>query len=181
MSEPTIDKPRGQDRAQDVFSRMLREHVAPALRDRGFRGSGQTFELRDARFWAILGFQRSRHSRADELEFTINVAVVAKDTWEELRGRVPKLGKRPAPSDVIHAGALRLDQVAPDAPEAWWLVRPDTDPRQVATGVLATIADHVLPWVHSRVGRGDAPHTLTAALAGTDATDTWSGEDELLV
>jgi hypothetical protein len=39
---------------------FLREHVAPALRSPGLRGSGAVFTLPDERTWAIVGFQPDR-------------------------------------------------------------------------------------------------------------------------
>jgi len=41
--------------AQDVFTRLLRDVVAPELRQ-GLRGSGSAYVLPDAAFWAQVGF-----------------------------------------------------------------------------------------------------------------------------
>lgn len=165
--------------AQDVLAALLRTRVAPALRALDFRGSGQVFELRDEKWWALIGFQRSRYSHAAELEFTVNVVAIRKDQWEARRAE-HRLGRRPTPSDTGHAGALRLDQVDDRVLEPWWTVRVDSDPAAVAAQVLTTIETVVLPWLHARIGRTDAPHTL--AVPGGDrgpapASDAASGAD----
>jgi len=154
--------------AQDVFARMLREHVAPALRTAGLLGSGQTFELRDAGTWAVLGFCKSRYSHAGEVEFTVMVAAVGKDRWEQIRADVtrPRLGRRPAPSDTVYAQALRLDQLPGGPGDAWFTVHPDTDPAVLAAGLLEHVRAAALPWLAERAGRH--PHRDTAA--GQSAT-----------
>lgn len=64
--------------AQQVFSEMLRSVVAPGLRERGFRGSGQSFWLPDDRMWAQVGFQKSVSSTKDAVRFTVNLGVTDK-------------------------------------------------------------------------------------------------------
>src|SRR6266508_1633339 len=62
--------------AQESFKQMLRDHVAPALREMGFRGSGQNFSLRSDSHWALLDFQKSQWSSEDKIAFTVNLPVV---------------------------------------------------------------------------------------------------------
>lgn len=151
--------------AQDVLAALLRTRVAPALRALDFRGSGQVFELRDEKWWALIGFQRSRYSHAAELEFTVNVVAIRKDQWDARRTE-HRLGRRPAPSDTGHAGALRLEQVDERVLEPWWTVRHDSDPDVVAEQVLTVVQAVILPWLHARIGRTGALHTL--AIPGGD-------------
>lgn len=74
---------------------MLRDHVAPALREMGFRGSGQNFSLPSDSHWALLGFQKSQWSSEDKIAFTVNMTVVARDEWVAILAEYPELGERP--------------------------------------------------------------------------------------
>ncbi|WP_084965824.1 DUF4304 domain-containing protein [Thermoactinospora rubra] len=87
----------GVSSAQEAFRVMLRDEIAPALRELGFVGSGQIYRLPDDRHWARLGFQKSAFSMWEQVSFTINLSVVSKELWEQRRsaGRLPA---RPAPS-----------------------------------------------------------------------------------
>ncbi len=69
--------------AQERFTAMLRDEVAPRLRAMGFKGSGQNFALPSESHWSLLGFQRSAFSDKDKVAFTINLTVVGRRNWEE--------------------------------------------------------------------------------------------------
>ncbi len=56
--------------AQDTFASMLREDIAPRLRDLGFKGSGRAFTLADDNFWVTIAFQKSTYSTRDVVRFT---------------------------------------------------------------------------------------------------------------
>jgi hypothetical protein len=75
--------------AQVVFERMLREEVAPALRELGLRGSGQRFRLPSESHWALLAFQKSQWSDADEIRFTVNVMTVSETFGRHSPRRTP--------------------------------------------------------------------------------------------
>jgi hypothetical protein len=58
---------------------MIREHVAPALREMGFKGSGQNYSLPSETHWVSLWFQKSAYSDALRIRFTVHLLVVGKD------------------------------------------------------------------------------------------------------
>lgn len=170
--------------AQELFTRMLREQLAPALRERGLRGSGQTYTLADDRWWLIVGFQRSRYSSSACLEFTVHAVAIDRDVWDGLRQEHPRLGARPAPSDTGLAGARRLDQLDPTVPHVWWSIDTESpsDTTNVVTQVLAAVDQVVLPWLLTRSGRRDTGGTRGAedtAHCPTGPTD--EADEPLLV
>jgi Domain of unknown function (DUF4304) len=72
--------------AQETFRTMMKELVGPGLREMGFKGSGQNFSLPSPDYWALLAFQRSAWSDSTALHFTINVLVVERQLWEQMKG-----------------------------------------------------------------------------------------------
>ncbi len=66
----------------------------------GFKGGGQEFVLPDDQHWALLGIQRSRWSDSKGLEFTIQLTVANRKTWEQLQ----------CPARLLR-GAAELDEV----------------------------------------------------------------------
>jgi len=64
--------------AQDVYKQMLREHVAPALRELGFGGapSRGNFRYETATHAAEVRFQKSRYSSKQEVDFWVNLYAV---------------------------------------------------------------------------------------------------------
>jgi hypothetical protein len=39
--------------AQDDYREMIRDHIAPALREMGFKGSGQNYALPSETHWGV--------------------------------------------------------------------------------------------------------------------------------
>jgi HEAT repeats len=68
--------------AQDAYQRMLGEHVAPALRELGFRGapSRGNFRLETATHAAEVRFQKSRYSSKQEVDFWVLLRAVDINT-----------------------------------------------------------------------------------------------------
>src|SRR5215203_3046681 len=69
--------------AQAVFKTMLRDQVAPRLRELGFEGSRQNFSLPSETHYALLAFQKSDFSDKSAVRFTVNLTVVGREDWEQ--------------------------------------------------------------------------------------------------
>jgi uncharacterized protein DUF4304 len=84
--------------AQDAYKVLMRDYIAPRLRELGFKGSGREFWLSSELFWAGIGFQASAWSDKSAVQFTVNIQVVEKDRWAELVASRPdpKYPERPA-------------------------------------------------------------------------------------
>src|SRR5439155_1336209 len=55
--------------AQEAFTMMVKDEIAPALRELGFKGSGQRFTLPSETHWALLGLQKFTWSDRDRVDF----------------------------------------------------------------------------------------------------------------
>ena len=139
--------------AQELYRVLQRDHLAPALRGLGLRGSGGSWVLPSPTHWAVLGLQASRSSTRHEALFTVNVQVVERDAWDLLRAEQPSLGPRPNPGVMAGPPAWweRIGLLMPGGLDHWWTVRPGDDPAVVAGQVAAAVAEHALPAMRARM------------------------------
>jgi hypothetical protein len=133
--------------AQESFKTMMRDEIAPALRELGFKGSGQRFELPNQDFWALLGFQKSVWSDSAELRFTINVTVASRAAWAAARKSRTYLPERPSANTYYgdFTWQARIGQLAPTKADLWWTVKGGKSTRAVADEVVAAIRERALP------------------------------------
>ena len=130
--------------AQDRYRAMLRDEIAPALRRRGFTGSGTAYVLPDDTHWLQVGFQSSRWNAADAARFTVNLSIADKAAWA--RGVADRgSSSRPNPNqrsqwnEVRRLGSLAFGE------DRWWQVPERTAP--VVASVLEALDRAGLPWL----------------------------------
>ncbi|MGW3038930.1 DUF4304 domain-containing protein [Kitasatospora sp. NPDC001159] len=143
--------------APELYRAMMRD-VAPRLRDLGWKGSGQRFELPDPHAWVQLGFQSSRSNAASSLKFTINVSVIDRSAWAAHQAERPGLPARPNPS--THYGPQlapqRIGHLLAARQDTWWHIsagQPADRVVWVANGVIASVSDYAMPEIHRRIGQ----------------------------
>lgn len=134
---------------------MMKDEVAPALRVLGLRGSGRAFSIPSERYWALIGFQGSRHSDRDAVSFTINLKVVSHDAWAEIRVEQPWRSERPSANESLSlepgAWDQRLGFLLPARRDQWWTLRAGAPTRPLATEIVAAIRDYALPAMRARM------------------------------
>jgi hypothetical protein len=155
--------------AQHVFSDLLRRVVAPALREQGLRGSGQSYSLPDENYWAQVGFQRSTASTHAEVRFTVNLLLTEKAAWDAMRREHSYLKDTPPEGVNQHewdeerlaqshypkqpsatgGGGVRIGHLIPGIQgDHWWRITPDD------TSAMDEALDAVLRYglPHLRIG-----------------------------
>lgn len=143
--------------AQDAFQAMMRERIAPALRELGCKGSGQTYVLPSEDYWALIGFQKSSQGDARSTRFTINVTVVARREWAQARLEQQHLPERPSPITRFGEPAwqVRIGRLLPDASggwsDRWWDVPAEGAADRTVAEVIEAIRDHALPAMRERM------------------------------
>ena len=149
---------RGVGTAQETFATMLRERIAPALRELGFRGSAQNYALPTTTHWALLGFQRSKWSDSRRVSFTINVTVVAREAWAHAYAQREWIGMRPTAiadhgprSGIPTYWHERVGSLLPQQRDRWWDLDSDGDLNTITTEVIAAIRDFVLPAMREHI------------------------------
>ena len=134
--------------AQERYRAMLRDQIAPALRQRGFKGSGTTYLLPDDTHWLQLGFQSSRWNDHEVVRFTVNLSAADKVDWEQLAA-ARAYPSRPRPG-VLYPPEMptrRLGTLA-YGQDHWWQIPEKTD--EVAAEVLEAIDRAGLPWLRAK-------------------------------
>lgn len=133
--------------ATDRYKRMLRDEVAPVLRRMGFQGSGPNFRLPDAEEYLLLSFQASTSSTADEVKFTVNLAVINKADWE---AQQQAWWGRPSATTQGPIGEYeRLGILMPDGDDIWWQISAHSETADASADVCAAIRTTGIPALRS--------------------------------
>jgi hypothetical protein len=140
--------------AQDLFREFTRDHLAPALRSLGFRGSGQVFAIPDDARWIQIGIQRSLRNDAGQIAFTINVQIADRRAWNDLRAEKSYLPARPSPNTRYGAFVWqrRIGLLMPAGRDHWWELTPRTDLAGLGSEVVQAVRSSVIPAI-----RGQSP------------------------
>jgi uncharacterized protein DUF4304 len=143
--------------AQEAFTKMLKQEVAPALRRLGFKGSGQRYELPSDTHWAIIGFQKFTWSDQERVEFTLNITVAGKDEWAHAREKRPYLSAKPSANTRGGVGwEQRISDLMSENEERRRAVTADRPTEPVAGEVVGAIRDFAIPAIRKRIGRAQA-------------------------
>lgn len=138
------------DKAQARFKTWTKGALAPGLRKLGFTGSGQTFTLPDSECWALLGVQKSSSSTADHVKFTLNLSVVNRELWSELREWEHYwLAARPT-ANATGPGQTggRIGSLLPAGIDTWWSITDrstTTELTDLSLEVVSAVRDFGLP------------------------------------
>lgn len=105
--------------AQQILALWLRERIAPALREAGYTGSGQTFHRRLDRNWGVVNIQRSQWDSTERATFAINLGTASAIVLESC-------GKDPngPPLEVHRQWRIRLGELVAGR-DLWWEIRSD--------------------------------------------------------
>ena len=138
--------------AQGLFKVAVKEHLGPGLRDLGFKGSGQAFTMPSETHFVMLGLQKSTSSSADLVRFTINVSVISRQIWAQVREERSHLPATPSPNTFYgdFAWQERIGTLL-DGTDRWWTIRTEKDARSVAEAVLDAVRRAAVPAIEHHV------------------------------
>ncbi len=68
--------------SQNIYTEFLNEYISPALRKRNFSGSAGIYQMPNDKAYILIGFQKSKWSTKQNVEFTVNVSVISKEVWD---------------------------------------------------------------------------------------------------
>ncbi len=142
------------DTAKDAYTSLMRDRIAPALHEEGFRGSGQVFTLPSESHFVLLGFLRRRVSDRQRVLFTVNVSAIDRDAWMTATAEKPALGERPDANTFYGTWAeqSRIGRLLPGAEgDKWWEVTPAASLDPLADDVLGALTSYALPWLRSHL------------------------------
>jgi hypothetical protein len=146
--------------APKLFEEMVKNRIAPALRDLGMRGSGQHFRLPNENGdYALLGFQKD--SWDGTTRFTANVAFYGRQAWQDARARESWMPTAPSAtttwSGVAEGWQERVGFLIDPPHDHWWTIQTESDVPLVADHVVATVRDAVLPQLQARLAGAEPP------------------------
>jgi hypothetical protein len=140
--------------AQDAFKAMVRKQVAPALRDLGFKGSGNKYEMTRDEYRIQIQLQRSKWSTRDSVQFDANLSVIHPATmalFDEQNQLARQQGKAMESSGSFHS---RLNALAHGNTHGFpWIIRANEPTEPVAHDFIETIRRDFLPVIEEEIHR----------------------------
>jgi Domain of unknown function (DUF4304) len=138
--------------AQEIYKRVLREEVAPALRSVGLRGSSGRFAVPSTIVWSQLAFQKSYWSDHDSVSFTVSVSVIRRDAWASMVARDPWMGKEPSPTTHIGPPAVqsRVGFLRVEGVDHWWELTTGRPVEPTIDEVMRDLFCLALPWLDAQ-------------------------------
>jgi hypothetical protein len=144
--------------AQQAFDRLIRDHVAPLLKQHGYTKSNLNWRAKQKTEpfgWRVFNVQRSAYSSADRVSFTANVGVY----WDDAPVHAPRQLSAAGPKEWECHVHQRLGYLCDSPGDFWWEIEEgrfssDTGP-DILTPVLETflplLIDRALPWLQRRM------------------------------
>ena len=138
--------------SQAAHESLMNDHIAPALRERGFVGKS-TFRKHLPNGWHLLTFHGSHSSANGTACVTFDFAAITDAGWEERKvwyaEHTPavKVPERPsatwADSERIGVARMGMDQ--------WYEYKPTADLAALAVRILKDLDRYATPYMEKRV------------------------------
>jgi len=111
------------------------------MRERQFRGSAGKYSLPNDKAYILISFQKNRWNTKDDLEFTINVSVIAKTEWMQAKQKYSFLGEAPTGNEhyPLDMWSRRLAMLQPGSGDKWWAVNNQDDLESVSSDIIDRI------------------------------------------
>lgn len=126
--------------ALGAFDALIRERIAPLMREHGFRKQRNTFWIRGDGTWGVINFQKSQWNTSDRMKFTINVGVEA-DVLRRMDVRQDQ------PPHFTECSIYYRIGVLVGHGDEWWELRGGDDLSPVADQVQEVLTSHAIPFV----------------------------------
>lgn len=143
--------------AQEEYAALIKDQVSPAMRSLGLQGSGGRYSIKSPTHWALVGFQKSAYSDRLEIRFTVNLLVVSRAGWANLRTEKPHVGNEPSATITYGAPVVttRLGLVTAEHEDRWWQVGPGHDSQVAAQEVISDLQLFGVPWLRETMRQSD--------------------------
>lgn len=145
--------------AQERLKLLIGSHIAPVMKEAGYKKLGKRFGKRNADGWLILDIQTSQWSNKDELGFYINTGF-RSDIVVRLSEDSPRLDAMPPCSHCHLTERPHTGELVQEQP---WTIESEYDASDVGVTVQSLIQKIALPWLDEqsddslfkRIARGD--------------------------
>jgi hypothetical protein len=138
-----VDKSDDAPSTQEIFKVMIRDHVSPAMRELGFKGSTGKYSFTSGDWTGRMEVQKSVWNTQDVVEFTFNLMVHHIPT-------IPT-GK---PYGIW---SISLCHLVPMKWDYWWEISPSTDIEEMTENIIAILRDFGLPAIKAVMSIASPP------------------------
>src|SRR5579862_3760698 len=126
---------------QETFDAMVREHMWPFLRVRGFKRSKYNFHRQVESNWQVINLQKSTSSDANHVRFTVNLGVGIDALRRGVHDWAPSARPREPQCHLRQRIGFLLRQE-----DTWWNIDPSTDVATFADSLNTAIDRYALPF-----------------------------------
>lgn len=144
---------------QELYKDVIKDHISPALRKLGFKGSNGKYAFPSEENWLQVGFQKSFGNTVEEVRFTVNLHVTNRKLWHEGSLVYSWLPEQPSPNttSMVESNRTRLGHIpfaqersrAYPLQDTWWTVKSFQSYDEAVDDVLERIEFAGLPWLKS--------------------------------
>ena len=148
----------GRWTAQDAFEHLMRDMIAPKLRDLGFRGTGsRVFRYRSGDYGAAVTTQKSRYSTAEEVRFWVHLSAAY------------------LPTSSTYWTAQLHALIPGNTTFTTWAIRADAPAEPVAEHLLSIFVDYGWPAIQAALDSPGYPPDPAMAWPRTFPREPASG------
>lgn len=128
-----------------IIDSVVRGHIHPLLKNRGFRKQGRTFHKVGDESTLVVNVQASQRNQGLEGQFTLNLGAYFADIEKisdshEIHG---------LPKEYDCTVRKRIGQTMPGNLDKWWKIQPGGDLAEIGQEVAAALSEYGLPWLES--------------------------------
>ena len=137
---------------QDAFKELLKDHFAPMMRKLGFKGSGQKYSYPADDYFIQIGIQKSQYSDSERISFTLNIQIIGKEEWNEVRKTRDFYPEKPSANTFYGVGKNeRIGLMTPQNLDKWWDYGLDAKELSILDEIRVMIETYVLPEIAMKV------------------------------
>ncbi|GHA22220.1 hypothetical protein GCM10008090_35040 [Arenicella chitinivorans] len=132
-----------------MLNDLIKTHVAPLLRQHGYRKKEMTWNKTEDTYVRVIDFQLSSYSDKKEESFTINLGVYSPAIWRVCwRKDPPNFIKEDACFPRFRVGQL-FGGFSMDSTDHWWTCSEDTNLDELGIQISTVLENNCIPFVES--------------------------------
>jgi hypothetical protein len=133
--------------AKSRLDELVKKHLQPLLKSRGFHRKSRTWNRREADFTQVIHIQASRWNQADSGSFTINLGIFVESLYRVFAGEDPNQFIR----DTECILRKRIGYVSNGAPrqktDRWWRFDGNTDLAGLGKEINESLESYAIPFL----------------------------------
>ena len=133
--------------AQETFKRFVTDELGAVLKGNGFRKKGFTFHRRSADTCGVIQLQKSRHSTASSISFTINVSVFSERVQRVLSALMWMPEVVDVPMEAACHVRRRIGSLMPQRQDPWWTIGDVVQASELGAVIRLALEDHAFPFL----------------------------------